>query len=181
MIVPALRTPIPLGDLPHLLAEAYDVAFPSVVQASALPDAGRRIAIAQLVLEHGREGHRPDGALWNILCNNAGNQDAGHADLLPSPEASPVELFRTVAECEGTACQRRAQHVRRAYDTVEDGLAAYWLRLAEAYPAALAGLRGGSVEVFVGGLEARGYFTASAASYLTLLQELVREGERRGW
>lgn len=181
MIVERVRTPIELAELPELVAAGYSAAFPSVVQGPACPDLTRRIAIAQLIAEHGRKDHNPAGPLWGLFNNNFGNQDAAAADQLPTPEDSDVALFRTVPECEGTACQRRVQHVRRAFDTAEEGLEAYWLRFDAAYPEALAGMRAGTVEAVVNGLAQRHYFTASPAAYLALMHALVHEAERKGW
>ena len=176
MIVDTVRTPIDLADLPGIVAAGYEAAF-----GEACPDGARWIALAQLLVEHGRKDHNPNGPLWAVYCFNLGNQDATGASLHPSPTDSPVALFRTVPECEGSTCGRTVQHIRRSYDTPDEGAAAYWLRLADGYPRALDGMRAGDVEAFLAGLVAGRYFTGSQAQYLALVHALVHEAERRGW
>jgi hypothetical protein len=177
MIVLTARTPIELADLPDIVVAGYAATFGDVAPS----DACRRIAIAHLVLEHGRWDHNPAGPLWGVYCFNLGNQDATGTDLVPSPDESPVALFRTVPECEGTSCQRRVQHIRRAFAGAQEGAAAYWQRLADAYPEAVAAAAAGDAPAFVAGLRQRGYFTGSPVAYLAILNALVHEGTAKGW
>jgi hypothetical protein len=177
MLVPTTRTPIVLADLPAIVAAGYAAAFDDVGPR----DGCRRVAIAHLLLEHGRRDHNPAGPVWGIFNFNLGNQDATSDDLEPSPDESPVALFRTVPECEGTSCQRRAQHVRRAFPTAAEGAAAYWSRLRDAYPEAFAAAEAGEPRAFVAWLRQRGYFTGSTDAYAATLSALVREGIAKGW
>jgi hypothetical protein len=177
MIVATTRTPIDLADLPGIVCAGYVAVF----DGTAPSDACRRIAIAQLVLEHGRRDGNPAGPLWGVYCWNLGNQDAIAADLAPSPDDSPTTLFRTVPECEGTACQRHAQHIRRAFASAPEGAAGYWRRLSNGFPEAAAAAQAGDVAAFVAGLRQRRYFTGAPAAYLGTMSALVREGTAKGW
>lgn len=172
MIVEKVRTPIPIDDLPDIIAGGYIAAF-----GEDCPDYCLRMAWAQLVLEHGRENKHPDGDLDAVWCFNLGNQDATRAELADESLA----VFQTVPEDEGHGTSKwKARHTRRAYDTAEDGAEAYWRRLASHYEEGLRGMRANSIPEFVDGLRRARYFTASPAAYQKTITDLVSEARRRG-
>lgn len=173
MLVTTIRTPIPLADLPAIVNAGYAAAFPSVVQSVSCPDTTRRMVIAHWLLEHGREGHDPNRPLDGVFCFNLGNQDASQVEIQSFP------TFRTVPECEGSVCGRKVQHIRRAFNTPEEGCEAYMLRMASAYEVAWGGARMGDPVTFVHGMKMRGYFTGSEVLYLRLMASLYNEAVRR--
>ena len=160
MRVPHILTPIPLASLPRILDSGHHATIGYCPGPDVLA-----LAFAHLCFEHGREG----GNLHGVWCNNLGNIDAEWAD-----RGDPsVNLFWTVQECEGPACEYHATHVRRAFDTAEEGAAYYWKSLRERFPDAFYAMSQG-VEPFVKALKAARYFSGDEAAYVRGLAALVK-------
>jgi hypothetical protein len=174
MIVPRVRTPLPLASLPAQLQDAGRLAL------GADPGLWRcRCAWAQLVLEHGRESAGGVVMLGGIFGWNFGNHDVTDAE-----RADPsVPVFSTVPEHEGDAASSATQvHVRRAYASPLDGLAAFWQlfitgRFAGAWEAM--GDPDGP-ERFAVALASLRYYTADEAAYAGALRRLWDEAAACG-
>lgn len=155
MIVPRVRTPVPVEGL----ADALDAAHRGIRGWGIPTDAGR-IAVAQLRLEHGVS----DGCLRGVYGFNFGNHDAS-----PAERADPTcAVFETLPEHEDS--QRGpyvVTHVRRAYADLDDGLRGYWDTLfGTRYEAAYEAMCAGDPRGFVHALKGAGYFTADERLYL---------------
>lgn len=158
MIVPRVRTPVPLLGL----AERLDAA--AHARLATCPGGDRiRVACAQLELEHGVR----DGALSGVWDENFGNRDASAED-----RADPsVAVFTTVPEREvGPQGEYHALHVRRAFQSVEEGMQDWWWWMytrPELYEAM------SDPRDFAAALKSLRYYTAPESDYAAGLARLA--------
>lgn len=171
MIVEHALTPIPADDLRGII----DAAFHQLFGWCPGLDASAVLA-AQIAQEHGLETTPAGRWVRGVWGNNIGNHDAGIT--LAQATAAPEPYFRTVAECEGLTCERRAVHLRAAYASPEEGMVALLETLQRSYPAAFYALPAGP-DAFVAGLHEGGYFTGSPTAYAAGVLWLTHDFLRR--
>jgi hypothetical protein len=158
MIVPRLRTPIPLDSL----VDALDAAHHQLrgMQLSAMSLA---IAASMLELEHGTGIFNGVLCLRAVLDFNEGNHDEDAA-----ARADPnTPVFNTVPEHEVGAggVDYHATHVRQAYPDAVAGAVGFWQVLLDNFSDAYDAIVVGDVHAFVMALKLHHYFTATEASY----------------
>ncbi len=165
MIVPCVRTPVPLEDLPDVL----DAGHHRLRGFGLSPDA-IAIAAAQLQLEHGVGSLAGAPCLAGVYGFNLGNHDASTEER--ADPAAPI--FLTVLEREvGAAGDYRAQHLRRAYVDATAGAVGYWQTLLDTFTEAYDAMAAGDVDGFVHQLKVRKYFTAAERDYDRIEEQLV--------
>lgn len=167
MIVPRVRTPVPLSTL----LDALDAAGHEVL--ASCPGVDRlAVAWAQLALEHGVDppqvGH--DRMLRGLFNYNFGNRDASAAEI-----ADPgISVFETVAEREViNGVETTRVHHRRAYPTAHAGLVAWWEAMRTRWIDAFEVME--DTRAFAIALREAGYYTASAEAYAAALVPLAAQ------
>jgi hypothetical protein len=166
MMVPRVRTPVYVSELPAALEDAHHRlrGFGLSVDAYAL-------AVAQLELEHGTEGGGFARALRGCFCFNFGNHDATAAER----NDPAVTLFQTVAEHEDAPSgPYTAVHTRRAYPDAASGLVGYWTALMDGFPGAYDAITTGDAVAFAHALKAARYYTGDEGAYARDLVALQR-------